>query len=1061
MINADFDEAKQSQLLAVELLVNMGYIYISREQVQHERRGDMSKFLLKNIAFEKLRDLNSFEFHGGIHKFSDKNIVDAIDELENIPLEGLMDTSKEIYNMIMTLGGKTIKEFVDGVGTSHNFKFIDFEHPERNVFHVTVEYKAEGRSVIRPDIVCFVNGIPFVVIENKKSATDITEALSQMNRNQQIEYCPRLYAYTQLLIGTNSKSFLYGTTGTPNKFYVGWKEKGTVESIYFDKIHQYIHKALDKNLYKVICDDLNGATYAHEQIVDRMITEQDKGIVSLLEPTRLLQLTKNFILYDAGIKKVPRYQQFFAINKMLERISEEEEGPRGTRRRGGLVWHTQGSGKSLTMVMFVKALIEHPHIHNPRVIIVTDRVDLDKQIAGTFKDCNLKKEVLPVLTGKHLLELIRKKNPAVITCLVQKFESARKNREDFVDTDKNIFVLIDEAHRTQGGIANAEMNMTIPNACLIAFTGTPLMKKEKNSEEKFGGYIDKYTIDDALEDGVILPLIYEGRYTEMTQNKEKIDAHTERFTRDMTQEEKKNLQKFIDTKVIKSNPQRIAQIAYDVEEHFQEYVQGSGLKAQLVAPSKYSAILFQKIFEESGRIKTAVVISETAMEENEGDSHKKEVAEFLSKMTAQYKSLKSYEEAVVESFKNNPDGIEIIIVVDKLLTGFDAPRNTVLYLTKDLKDHNLLQAIARVNRLFENDYTSYPKTKGYIIDYSENAKNIDSAMKLFGNFDEEDVKRSLIDVKDKVKDLENSFDTVQEIFKSLGNTRDDQAYLEHLSDEQQRDAFYTSINDFLRNFNECLALRDFAHHFPHLDTYKKELKKMIALRSTVRLRYADKRNFDEYKKQLVKILDQYVDADEVELLTKQININDRHAFSEAVASLGSDKSKAEAIGAQLERTITEKMSSDPVFYQKFSEKIADILQKLKEGKLADIEALTHMKLISDEVLEKHDKKLPDEIAARKGADVLYRNVKEILDKYHFTEESKTHIILNMYDLLLSEMIVDWYKNSEVKRVIANKLDDYLYDYVKIELGVEVSAEDMKKIIDITMELAAINHILFV
>ena len=491
-----------------------------------------------------------------------------------------------------------------------------------------------------------------------------------------------------------------------------------------------------------------------------MPTEQDRGVVALFNPSRLLDITKNFILFDAGTKKLSRYPQYFAIQKMLHRISEIETTSTGIRRRrGGLVWHTQGSGKSLTMVMFVKALIENPTIANPRVIIVTDRRDLDKQIKDTFKNCNLKKEVIQTTSGENLLQLIKDKNLAVITTIIDKFETAATKKAGFVDGDQNIFVLVDEAHRSQGGIANLEMNRIIPNACYIGFTGTPLMKKEKESWKKFGGYIDKYTIDDALEDHMILPLIYEGRYVDLMQNEEQIDRRVDRVSEDLSQkynvhvddEYKRLMQKQITADVIKNNPQRIEEIARNIEEHFTKSFQHTGLKAQIVAPSKYSAFLFQRYFQAHGVIQTAVVISDEHDDGDETDTHKQEVIAYLNSVRANHSSVSKYEKDVIDSFKYNDGGVEIIIVVDKLLTGFDAPPNTVLYLAKDLRDHNLLQAIARVNRLYENK--KLPKTAGYIIDYSENAKNIDTAMKLFGSYDTEDVKGTLIDVGRKSKSL--------------------------------------------------------------------------------------------------------------------------------------------------------------------------------------------------------------------------------------------------------------------------------------------------------------------
>lgn len=1060
-----FDEAKQSQLPALEILFALGYRYISIDQALRERGGDTDRFLLSDIAAQKLMEINSYEVDGTEYTFSEKDVRDAIVELERMQYEGLIDTAQNIYNLIMpTSGGKTIKVNVNGKTISKNFRFIDFEHPERNAFHVSAEYTATGRQNIRPDIVCFVNGIPFAIIENKKSSVSVSEALSQMNRNQGPEYCPKLYTYTQLLVGTNGKELLYGTTGTPNKFYALWKEKAGSEKELDARVRALIATKIDENVYAEILKDLNGYTDGHVQRTDRLPTAQDHGLAALFSPERLLDLTKNYILFDAGVKKLSRYQQYFAIHKMMKRIGEEETTPAGMRRRkGGIVWHTQGSGKSLTMVMFVKALIEHPYITNPRVIIVTDRKDLDKQIKDTFKNCNLKKEVFQATSGQNLLDLIKEKDLSVITTLVHKFETAAKKRVGFVDTDENIFVLVDEAHRSQNGIANLEMNRIIPNACYIGFTGTPLMKSEKESWRKFGGYIDKYTIDDALEDKIILPLIYEGRYVDLEQNEEQIDKRADRVAEDLSrkynarigEEKQKQLQRQISERIIMDNPQRIEEIARDIEKHFSEHFRGTGLKAQIVAPSKYSAVLFQEYFAKRDVVRTAVVISDEHDDGEAIDTHKREVIRYLDTIRKNHSSVGKYEKDVIESFKHNDEGIEIIIVVDKLLTGFDAPRNTVLYLAKDLKDHNLLQAIARVNRLHENE--KLPKTAGYIIDYSENAKNIDTAMKLFGNYDEDDVKGALIDVSKKIQELEQSYSLMNDLFKELQGSSDDEVYVRFLKDEPRREMFYKSLNAFVKNLSECFVLQDFVHEFKYLDTYKRELKKFMELRKTVSLQYADRVDLSEYKQALINILDKYVDARGVELLTKQINITDRKQFAEAVETLGSDKSKAEAIAAQTQKTITERMDSDPEFYERFSMKISEILEKMREGKLADVAALEQLRLIEDDVVNKKDAEMPEEISSRKGADVFYRNIREHFDGIVLPEEEYLSIVLDIYQHIRREAIVDWYKNADVKRRMMSALDDYLYDVVVKEKSIDLPDARRSELIASVMTLAENNH----
>jgi len=1059
MDKVHFDEAKQSQLPFVELLLNMGYVYISTDEALRQR-GSASDFILKDIAREQLMKINQYEVGGELMRFSEKEIFDTIESLEHEQYSGLIDTAQKIYNTIMpTSGGKTVQVHYNGKKFSKNFKFIDFEHPENNVFHVTTEFTVDGKQTIRPDIVCFVNGIPLAIIENKKSSISIQEAITQMNRNQTSEYCPAFYTFTQLLVATNGKELQYGTTGTPSKFYAVWKEKETPEEVFATKVQTLIQKKIDTTTYKAVLSDLNGYTEGYVQKTERLITEQDKGVVSLFEPARFLDLVKNYILFDGGVKKLSRYQQYFAIHKMIDRIGEFEEKEGTTRRRGGLVWHTQGSGKSLTMVMFVKALIENPQIENPRVIIVTDRVDLDKQIKTTFENCNLKKEVIRARSGQHLVDMIKDKELGVITTLVHKFESARKSSANFIDQDKNIFVLIDEAHRSQGGMANLEMNRLIPNACFIGFTGTPLMSEEKASWKKFGDYIDRYTIDDALEDKIILPLIYEGRYVELTSNDEQIDRRVDRVIGDLGKDDKNKLQRFIDADIAINNPRRIEEIGVDIVDHYVTTFKGTGLKAQVVAPSKYAAVLFKRYFDNEGNLDSAIIISDEKDDMDPGEFHKKEVLAFLKEIKDQFGSTEKYEKAKVDSFKYNDDGVEVLIVVDKLLTGFDAPRNTVLYLAKSLKDHNLLQAIARVNRLYDNKVLQ--KTAGYVLDYSENAKNIDTALKLFGSYDEEDVRHALIDVQDKIGELEDNYSKLNDLFKSVQGSNDDERYLQLLKDEPTRKEFYKNLNDFTKTFNECFVLKDFVNEFKLIDTYRRDLKKYISLRKTSDLVYADGVDLTEYKRSIVQILDQYIDVKEVEFLTKQVNINNREEFEEVVDSLGSDASKAEAIAHQTNKVISDKMDSDPEFYRKFSERVNEILRKLKEKKMADIEALKQMKLIYGDVLDKKDADTPESIKGNPGADILYRNVKELLKTAGIAKDGEIiEIVLELLSVIKKESVVDWHKNSSAKKIMMNALDDYIYDVLIVEKGLEIDSELSKKLIGQVVDLAEYNHSVF-
>lgn len=1050
--NIHFDEVRQSQLPMVEMLIALGYSYLPNDELMRQRGGDYSNYLLKDIAIDSLNKINQYEFGDQTFKFKLEDVVQVVDELENIQFEGLIDTSKTVYNMIMPLaGGKTITVFHGGKSESKSFKFIDFKNLDNNAFHVAVEVALDTKSgTCRPDIVCYVNGLPFVVIENKKPSVDVNKAVDQMVRNQSPEYSPRFFAYPQSLIGTNNQELKYGTTGVQAEFYAKWREKERTQDDLDREASRLISRKIDDGTYSSVLKDLSFNLKNHRQKLNRLPTEQDKTTISLLSKDRLLNIAKNFIIYDGTEKKIMRYQQFFAVNKILKRIHEiEVDETHGQRRKGGIIWHTQGSGKSLTMVMLVRALIEDPEIVNPRVLVVTDRRDLDRQITATFQNAGLKKDVIQAVSGKHLLALIKAKDTRVITTLVHKFKSAKNQRADFIDTDENIFVLIDEAHRTQYGIANIEMNRVIPNACYIAFTGTPLLKKEK-SKLKFGKFIDKYTIDDALADEVILPLVYEGRYVNLIQDQQEIDRQVERLIKDKNDKYKRLMQKNIERKIITNNPRRIAEIAYDIERHYVKNFQGSGLKAQAVAPSKFSAVMMHQCFQDRGKVKTELVISGESDIVDQKDEHKQEVLKHLKGIKDNHKDLVSHEKAVIEDFKNNDEGVEILIVVSKLLTGFDAPRNTALYLARQLKDHDLLQAIARVNRLYKND--NHPKTTGFIIDYSENAEDIKNAMQLFGNYDDDDIKSALVNTQEKIDELHSSRRNLKDIFKDIKDDRE--AYLRHLDNDQNRQQFYGALNKYLKDFSECMVLRDFVDQCQEIDLYRRESKNFMELRKSVSLLHGEDVDFGRYKSQLVKIVDKNIKAEEAELLTAPIDITNTELFDKALSGIGDEATRAKALATQTQTVIQKLKDGDPGFYKKFSDKIEDILRAMRDKKLADLEALNQLTILSRQVIDKEDDSLPDKIASTKGADFLYRNLK---DQLQLEESLYQKAVLDITAIIRQNIRVDWWKNNEVKRVIRNRIDDYLYEEPQVSKKISFSTQAIGQLLDNIMNLAENNH----
>ena len=703
-----FNEKYLSQIPALQVLVNLGFVYLSPEQTLAERGGKLGNVLLEGVLRKQLKSINSIQYKAQEFLYSEENIQTAMQRLKSVKYDGLQKTNEAIYDLL-TLG-TALEQTIEGDSRSFNLRYIDWQNWERNTFHVTAEFSVErsrSNETTRPDIVLFVNGIPFAVIECKSPSVEMGQAISQCIRNQQDEYLPKLFTYVQLVMGVNKNAARYATAGTPAKFWSLWQELRDKESDVAKAVNKP-HAAQDKDA--LFSGDFVRARKffdALEAKGARQVTEQDKMLYSLCRPERLIELIYKFIVYEGGIKKIARYQQYFVVKATLDRVKGlDHDG----RRTGGIIWHTQGSGKSLTMVMLARALALDGDIANPRIVLVTDRMDLDKQLGNTFAACGLAPD--RARTGRDLLELVSEKKAGIVTTLIHKFDKAL-NVKKYQDESIDIFMLVDESHRTNFGAFAARMRQMFPNACYLGFTGTPLLKEEKSSFAKFGGLIEPhYSIQQAVKDGAVVPLLYEGRHVEMVQNKAAIDLWFERHTQGLTRKQQADLKKkYARAEMLNKADQVVYMRAFDISEHFRENWKGTGYKAQLVAPSKLTALKYHDYLEEVGYVTSEVIISppdsREGYEEVEGEPVD-EVVKFWQKMMKRYGSEEEYIKQIVNQFKYGEEP-EILIVVDKLITGFDAPRNTVMYLCRTLREHTLLQAIARVNRLHEDEETGATK----------------------------------------------------------------------------------------------------------------------------------------------------------------------------------------------------------------------------------------------------------------------------------------------------------------------------------------------------------------
>jgi type I restriction enzyme R subunit len=489
---SDWLEDISSLLPAVTLLQNLGYSYLPPDEALRLRNGKRSRVVLEHVLADWLRTNNHYEAKGQTRSFSEANIQRAVATISQHPFDALNTTSQALYDLL-TLG-RSLEENVDGDRKSYDLQYIDWEHPENNVFHVTDEFEVERQGSTRtrrPDVVLFVNGIPVAVIECKRPdiKSPIDEAISQHLRNHRPDEIPMLFCTAQLLLAVSQNAARYGTTNTDKEFWAVWQEEA--KDAQEAELRTLVNTPPSPNERDALLSWREGRYRRHMDGLwasgERQVTAQDRTLHSLLRPARLLDLTRGFIVFDAGQKKVARYQQFFAVKATLERIAQIRAD--GTRE-GGVIWHTTGSGKSLTMVMLGKALALSKDISNPKIILVNDRIDLDDQLRNTFKNCGT--AIHQAGSGKHLLELVNSPKAEVVTTVIDKFEAVAK--EKVKNPSADIFLLVDESHRSQYGKTHALMRNVFPNGCYIGFTGTPLLKKEKSTAAKFGGFIHSYTM---------------------------------------------------------------------------------------------------------------------------------------------------------------------------------------------------------------------------------------------------------------------------------------------------------------------------------------------------------------------------------------------------------------------------------------------------------------------------------------------------------------------------------------------------------------------------------------
>ncbi|MCI8887591.1 MAG: type I restriction endonuclease subunit R [Hungatella sp.] len=1008
---------------ALELLQRMGYTYLTPKECNLQR-GSRYQVLLKGILRSQLRRLNRFEFGGIEQEFSAANIERAIEELDEPLTDGLVKTSEKIYDSIML--GKSYQETVgEGKVLSFDLKYIDWNNFDNNTFHVTEEYSVDshdGGHNARPDIVLFVNGIPFVVIECKAPQVPVEQGIDQMIRNQQENYIPQLFKYAQVLMSTNKNSVKYATAGTEKKYWSVWKEEGG----------SFVEDAKKSFL------------------TDRMATVQDENILSLFSKNRLKELCKYFILYDGNVKKICRYQQYFGVKEIIKTINCDNENG---NRQSGVVWHTQGSGKSLTMVVLAKYILLEMAGCNPKVVIVTDRKELDKQIAKTFTHTRCKP--VRATSGKKLIDILNEGKADVITTIINKFNAVENS--GLKNTSHDLFVLVDESHRSNYGQLSTKMRVVFPNACYIGFTGTPLMKKEKNTLDKFGKLIHKYTIKDGVDDKAIVPLIYEGRFVEQSVDEENIDLWFEQTTKRLTQNQKDDLKKkWSSIKYLASSKGRIGRIALDINNHFVNSYKSTGFKAILATNRKRDAVAYLECFEMLGDLSCEVCISAPDIREgvdNIDDGMDSQVTAYWNKMMKRYGDADSYEDSVKNRFVDGE--IDILIVCSKLLTGFDAPRCQVLYIDKELKEHGLLQAIARTNRIYEG------KDYGYIVDYRGLIQKLDEAMNMYSgggleNFEAGDLKGGLVDIVSVVGNIRQSYSRLDDLFVSICNKNDTEEVEVFLADENKRKEFYGLLCKFGKDLWIVLNSENAYENIPKDERkgYENAFSYYSKVRRSVKIRYGDGIDYKEYEPLMQNLLDTHMSVLGLKQITDPVDIMNQPALEIELKELGSLRAKADAIQSKLAKHISQKYEEDPLYYGSFSKQIKDVLQQYKDKIITDAEYYAKSRsVMKDYVSGVSIVRYPEKLKNNLHAQAFYGVISEVLDEEwdkavsvsmvaedggsyggeplsakQNKQNQMADMAIQITNIVERHCRVDWANSDRILDKIAQDIDDMFYLY---------------------------------
>ncbi|MCM1540665.1 MAG: HsdR family type I site-specific deoxyribonuclease [Blautia sp.] len=970
--------------------------FINRDILDYEYLGNLKGEINKNIRESRLRAY--LRLCGYREKLIDGAVTEMVKAADDMT-HGLYAANQRVYSLLKY--GAKVRETPESA--PQTVYFIDVENPTSNQFAIAEEVTVVECQEKRPDLVIYLNGIAVAVIELKKKSAAVSNGIRQNLTNQKDGFIAPFFTTVQFcMAGNEIEGLRYGTILTKEKYYMEWKPDGFHEN----------ERERDPEDIRIM---------AYCEHIDNLLLQQ---LYQMFDKKRFIDLIENFVIFDKGKKKVCRYNQYYGIKRAQRRLAKQ---------RGGIIWHTQGSGKTLTMVWLSKWILSHGE--DARVLIVTDRDELDEQVEKTYKGVDEK-----IVRTKSCNDLLRKLNSyedSLICSLIQKFgrrggeateadydkyiDELKRNLPDGFEAKGKLYVFVDECHRTQSGKLHAAMQAIMPEAIFIGFTGTPLLKKDKKTSiEVFGTYIHSYKYNEAVRDGVVLDLLYEYRdIPQELSSHDRIDQWFDVKTRILSPRAKAKLkEKWANIQNIYSSRSRLERVAWDIIQDFDlkpRLMDGKG-NAILVADRIYTACKYYEIFQQHGFKQCAIISSYTpqagdlrtdtvSLEEDTETFEKYDIylhmlgldPDHLPEKISIQKRVEDFEAEAKAKFINEPENMKLLIVVDKLLTGFDAPSCTYLYIDKKMQDHGLFQAICRVNRL-DGDTKEF----GFIVDYKQLFGNLKAAVDkytsgAFEGYDPDDVEGLIKDrSKEAISHFKEVHEELEELCESVEAPQEDLQYIHYFCGEagmsEDMDGIYIRLRGKLYRLVSVLV-RAFAEAKPYmadiytaleLRYYEDKVRFYIELKQTIGNKSGDFLDLKAYEPDMRKLIDNYIIAgDSIKIgefddLTLLDFVNDQGKTITADDSTsGQRESAAEAIENNIRRKMVERVTVNPKYYEKMSAILEKLIEERKQGVSSYKELLErYIKLAKNVNYPEENENYPESIRKSRALQALYDNVGE-------------------------------------------------------------------------------------